>query len=172
MLMKDMCFVKRMLASVMATVIVFASGIGITARNALAYNSGIEAFVNSLYSDCLGRTADPAGFNDWCTKLANGTISGKECAYGFFFSPEFRAKAETMPAGGLVDTYYRVFLNRSADSAGKSYWMQRIAPTSVADDIIILFNGFADSTEWCFFSSCNRYVDGRAEWFISFWQFS
>ena len=155
MFMKDKCFVKRILASVIATVIFFASGIGITARNALAYNSGIEAFVNSLYSDCLGRTADPAGFNDWCTKLANGTISGKECAYGFFFSPEFRAKAETMPAGGLVDTYYRVFLNRSADSAGKSYWMQRIAPTSVSDDIIILFNGFADSTE--FAQKCASY---------------
>lgn len=118
-------------------------------------NTGIQTFVTSLYSDCLGRTPDPVGLNDWCTKLANGTISGKECAYGFFFSPEFRAKAETMPAGALVDTYYRVFLNRSADGDGKSYWMQRIAPTSVSDDIIILFNGFADSTE--FANKCASY---------------
>jgi hypothetical protein len=87
--------------------------------------------------------------------LANGTISGKECAYGFFFSPEFRAKAETMPAGALVDTYYRVFLNRSADGDGKSYWMQRIASTPVSDDIIILFTGFADSTE--FANKCASY---------------
>ena len=120
-----------------------------------ADSNGIQTFVTSLYSDCLGRTPDPVGLNDWCTKLANGTISGKECAYGFFFSPEFRAKAETMPAGALVDTYYRVFLNRSADGAGKDYWMQRIAPTSVSDDIIILFNGFADSTE--FANKCASY---------------
>ena len=60
-----------------------------------------------------------------------------------------------MPAGALVDTYYRVFLNRSADGAGKDYWMQRIAPTSVSDDIIILFNGFADSTE--FANKCASY---------------
>ena len=60
-----------------------------------------------------------------------------------------------MPAGALVDTYYRVFLNRSADGAGKDYWMQRIAPTSVADDIIILFTGFADSTE--FANKCASY---------------
>ena len=120
-----------------------------------ADSNGIQTFVTSLYSACLGRTPDPVGLNDWCTKLANGTISGKECAYGFFFSPEFRAKAETMPAGALVDTYYRVFLNRSADGAGKDYWMQRIAPTSVSDDIIILFNGFADSTE--FANKCASY---------------
>ncbi len=118
-------------------------------------NTGIQTFVTSLYSDCLGRTPDPVGLADWCTRLSNGTISGKECAYGFFFSPEFRAKAETMPAGTLVDTYYRVFLNRSADADGKSYWMQRIAPTSVSDDIIILFNGFADSTE--FANKCTSY---------------
>ena len=120
-----------------------------------ADSNGIQTFVTSLYSDCLGRTPDPVGLNDWCTRLSNGTISGKECAYGFFFSPEFRAKAETMPAGTLVDTYYRVFLNRSADGAGKDYWMQRIAPTSVSDDIIILFNGFADSTE--FANKCASY---------------
>ena len=120
-----------------------------------ADSNGIQTFVTSLYSDCLGRTPDPVGLADWCAKLSNGTISGKECAYGFFFSPEFRAKAEGMPAGALVDTYYRVFLNRSADGAGKDYWMQRIAPTSVSDDIIILFNGFADSTE--FANKCASY---------------
>ena len=142
----------RGLAAVLAIAILLPF---VVTTKTLADTTGIQTFVTSLYSDCLGRNPDPVGLNDWCTKLANGTISGKECAYGFFFSPEFRAKAEAMPAGGLVDTYYRVFLNRSADADGKAYWMQRIAPTSVADDIIILFNGFADSAE--FAQKCASY---------------
>ncbi len=142
----------RGIAAVLAITIILPF---VVTTKAFADTTGIQTFVTSLYSDCLGRNPDPVGLNDWCTKLANGTISGKECAYGFFFSPEFRAKAETMPAGTLVDTYYRVFLNRSADGAGKDYWMQRIAPTSVSDDIIILFTGFADSTE--FANKCASY---------------
>ena len=142
----------RGIAAVLAITIILPF---VVTTKAFADTTGIQTFVTSLYSDCLGRNPDPVGLNDWCTKLANGTISGKECAYGFFFSPEFRAKAETMPAGGLVDTYYRVFLNRSADGAGKDYWMQKIASTPVSDDIVILFTGFADSAE--FAQKCASY---------------
>ena len=74
--MREGNIIKRTFAAMLACVIVFMGGIGITARRALAYNAGVEAFVNSLYSDCLGRTADPAGFNDWCTRLTNGSITG------------------------------------------------------------------------------------------------
>ena len=142
----------RGIATILAITIILPC---VVTTKTLADTTGIQTFVTSLYSDCLGRTPDPVGLNDWCTKLANGSISGKECAYGFFFSPEFRAKAEVMPAGGLVDTYYRVFLNRSADADGKAYWMQKIASTPVSDDIIILFTGFADSTE--FAQKCASY---------------
>ncbi len=118
------------------------------------YNPGIVTFVTSLYSDCLGRDPDPAGLNDWCAKLANGTISGKQCAYGFFFSPEFINRVFT-PAE-LVDVYYHVFLNRTADPEGKRYWLSRINTSmdfTVAD--ALLFQGFADSTE--FASKCASY---------------
>ena len=83
---------KRFVSAIVAVAICLG-GLGLTAKNVLAYNAGIEAFVNSLYSDCLGRSADPTGFNDWCNKLATGQITGKQAAYGFFFSPEFQAKA-------------------------------------------------------------------------------
>ena len=88
------------------------------------YNQGIVTFVTSLYSDCLGRTPDPAGLNDWCSKLASGQISGKQCAYGFFFSPEFQAKANSMSDGDFIEAYYRVFLNRTSDPGGRSYWLK------------------------------------------------
>lgn len=144
---------KRILASILSAVIVFTTGSMLVSKTALAYNAGIEAFVNSLYSDCLGRSADPTGFNDWCNKLATGQITGKQAAYGFFFSPEFQAKANAWSDTELINAYYKVFLNRSADPTGASYWAQQIAGTT--NDISILFTGFADSTE--FASKCASY---------------
>ena len=149
----------KITATLMASAIFFLGSMAfkVSDRHVSAdgYNAGIEAFVNSLYSDCLGRNADPTGFNDWCSKLSTGQISGKQAAYGFFFSPEFGAKAGRISADDLINTYYKVFLNRDADPAGKTYWSGKIASTSTSDDIIILFNGFADSVE--FANKCASY---------------
>ena len=149
--------IKKFTATVMASTFFFLAGIGLLpfGRKVLAdgYNPGIEAFVNSLYADCLGRNADPTGFSDWCNKLASGQITGKLAAYGFFFSPEFIAKANSWSDDQLIEAYYRVFLNRSSDSAGKAYWSQQIAGTT--NDVSILFTGFADSAE--FASKCASY---------------
>lgn len=144
---------KRILAGLVSAVLVFSMGAKLVSNTVLAYNSGIEAFVNSLYSDCLGRSADPTGFNDWCNKLATGKISGKQAAYGFFFSPEFQAKANAWSDTELINAYYKVFLNRGSDPSGASYWAQQIAGTT--NDISILFTGFADSTE--FANKCASY---------------
>ena len=145
--------IRKAITSLLVAAVIGSSGIMLSAKNALAYNAGIEAFVNSLYSDCLGRSADPTGFNDWCNKLATGQITGKQAAYGFFFSPEFQAKANAWSDTELINAYYKVFLNRSADPTGASYWAQQIAGTT--NDISILFTGFADSAE--FANKCASY---------------
>ena len=145
--------IRKAIVSVLTAAILAGGGLGLTVKNALAYNAGIEAFVNSLYSDCLGRTADPTGFNDWCNKLATGQITGKQAAYGFFYSPEFINT--TMTAEQLIDTYYHVFLNRTADPAGKSYWLGKISHYDFVGDLGILFTGFADSVE--FANKCASY---------------
>ncbi len=151
--MKTNRFIKKALATIVTMATVFTVGIGFTHNTALAYNAGIEAFVNSLYADCLGRNADPTGFNDWCNKLATGQITGKQAAYGFFFSPEFIAKANAWTDDQLIEAYYRVFLNRGSDPNGLSYWRGKIAGTT--NDVSILFTGFADSTE--FAGKCASY---------------
>ena len=139
--------------SVIVAVAICIGGLGLTTKNVFAYNAGIEAFVNSLYSDCLGRSADPTGFNDWCNKLATGQITGKQAAYGFFFSPEFQAKANAWDDTTFINAYYKVFLNRASDPSGFAYWQNQIAGTT--NDISILFTGFADSTE--FAQKCASY---------------
>ncbi len=149
--------IRKIAATLMASAIFFLGSMAfkISGRQVYAdgFNAGIEAFVNSLYSDCLGRSADPTGFNDWCNKLATGQITGKQAAYGFFFSPEFQAKANAWSDTELINAYYKVFLNRGSDPSGASYWAQQIAGTT--NDISILFTGFADSTE--FASKCASY---------------
>jgi len=141
------------LTAITIFIAVFLNYTGIQDVRADGFNPGIETFVTSLYSDCLGRSPDPSGLNDWCTKLANGTVSGKQCAYGFFFSSEFQTKANQWDDDTLINAYYRVFLNRPADPSGKSYWASRIANTT--NDISILFTGFADSAE--FANKCASY---------------
>ncbi len=145
---------KKCFASIIAA-LVFCSCYIASIKNVVYadYNQGIVTFVTSLYSDCLGRTPDPVGLNDWCAKLASGQISGKQAAYGFFFSSEFQAKANSMTDDEFIDAYYKVFLNRAADPSGKSYWVNQIANTT--NDISILFTGFADSVE--FANKCASY---------------
>lgn len=146
--------IRRLVAVILVTLLVTVNGIKVSKQSVFAYNQGIETFVNSLYSDCLGRTADPSGLNDWCNKLATGQITGKQCAYGFFFSPEFINRV--FAPDDLIDVYYHVFLNREADPAGKTYWLGKINTSmdfTVAD--AILFQGFADSAE--FATKCATY---------------
>ncbi len=149
--------IKKIAATLMASSIFFLGSLAfkISGRQVYAdgFNPGIEAFVNSLYSDCLGRSADPTGFNDWCNKLATGQITGKQAAYGFFFSPEFQAKANSWDDTTFINAYYKVFLNRGSDPNGFAYWQNQIAGTT--NDISILFTGFADSAE--FAQKCASY---------------
>lgn len=121
--------------------------------NATEYNPNIVSFVTSLYSDCLGRTPDPIGLNDWCNRLSTGAISGKQCAYGFFYSKEYKSWANTASSVEMVTSFYKVFLNRTPDTAGLNYWLDRISNTT--NDLSILFTGFADSNE--FMSKCSSY---------------
>lgn len=146
--------IKRILSLVIIVSLAFVSMFSYSSKQVNAdVNPGIEAFVRSLYSDCLGRDADAYGLNDWCTKLANGTVTGKECAFGFFFSSEFQSKANSMSDESFINAYYKVFLNRSADLSGASYWAGMISNTT--NDIGILFTGFADSEE--FANKCASY---------------
>lgn len=150
-----MKWTRKILSSIIVISLFFVAGVPIKSQqvNADAVNPGIETFVRSLYADCLGRDADPSGLSDWCTRLANGTVTGKECAFGFFFSSEFQSKANQMSDDSLINAYYKVFLNRSADPSGASYWSGLIAGTT--NDIGVLFTGFADSDE--FASKCASY---------------
>lgn len=122
-------------------------------------STGVNSFVNRLYSIVLGRSADSAGFNDWTQKLATLSYTGKEVAYGFFYSPEFVARFNTMSNSDRINIFYQTFLNRTADPTGYETWNTAL---NNGGGIDALFTGFADSTE--FKNLCTSYgiVSNRA----------
>ena len=146
---------KKFISYVLTIVIIASCILHFNPTNSVraADTNAIKTFVTSLYTDCLGRTPDPSGLNDWVNRLATHQISGKQCAYGFFFSDEFATKANSMSDNAFIDCFYKVFLNRSADSAGRSYWSSAIQSTWY--DTTTLFTGFADSDE--FAQKCAAY---------------
>ncbi|MBR5386863.1 MAG: DUF4214 domain-containing protein [Clostridiales bacterium] len=135
----------RVLA-VMIIAVILTMNIAPSVRIVRADNEGITRFVYSLYSECLGRKPDPTGLNDWVQKLASGQISGKQAAYGFFFSEEFLAVTCDSEIDETIDRFYRVFLDRPSDIDGFYYWYERLFDAD--GSISMLFNGFADSEEF------------------------
>ena len=107
---------------------------------------GMMLFVRSLYSECLGREATDEEVQAWAKTLASHENTGKQVAYGFFFSDEFTRKAQNMYAEELVTVFYKVFLNREPDTAGLNAWVDTIyyGGGSVGS----LFVGFSDSDEF------------------------
>ena len=103
----------------------------------------IRAFVGRLYRKCLGRRPDTAGANFWSNQLANRQISGTNCAYGFFFSPEFTSANYSNEE--FVTRLYNVFFDRSPDAQGLANWVGMLNGGASRESV---FYGFAHSEEF------------------------
>lgn len=112
----------------------------------------VKGFVTSLYSDCLGREPDDFGLEGWTTKLVDQEVTGKEAAYGFFFSPEFNFLILDKSNEEVITIFYNVFLNREPDGNGMDFWLSKVSREL---DLNLLFMGFADSQE--FSDKCDEY---------------
>jgi hypothetical protein len=101
-----------------------------------------DAFVNHLYQDVLGRSADAGGAQYWDSALASGVSRGT-VVLGFAESQEY--EADTISTAGDVNNaelyrLYQAALDRAPDAGGQSYWSSALAngatPTQVAQDFI------------------------------------
>ncbi len=111
----------------------------------MSWSFEIETFVRGLYVGCLGREPEQDGLTYWCSRLASGEITGKQAAYGFFFSQEFIRDLPVMTEEEVINRYYNVFLGRWADPDGLNYWTELLRSGQGPDE---LFEGFADSQEF------------------------
>ena len=107
-------------------------------------NLSLTQFVQRLYANVLGRTADIGGLNYWCGRIITKLKTPKYVATtGFFHSQEYLGKKTDNNT--FVVTCYKTFLNRDYDQGGYDYWMKRLANGESRD---VILAGFADSTEF------------------------
>lgn len=129
---------------------------GLTATSPEGPNVTVDAatkvreFVGRLYRLCLGRRPDYSGQNYWSSQLQNHAISGTNCAYGFFFSPEFVNANYSNTE--FVTKLYKVLLGRDPDAQGLANWVDALNRGVSRQDV---FYGFAHSEE--FTRICTEY---------------
>lgn len=87
-------------------------------------NRNITVFVSHFYTQCLGRTAELAGLNNWTQALLCNTRTGAQMASEFFFSSEYTSK-HTSNADYAV-MLYRTLLSREGDTAGLIHYAEML----------------------------------------------
>ncbi|HEX7132544.1 MAG TPA: HtaA domain-containing protein, partial [Iamia sp.] len=87
----------------------------------------LEAVVDRLYVDTLGRPADPAGAAFWVERLRSGSWSVARVAASFYSSDEYLAGAGGGTVATWVDDLYLTLLGRPADADGRAYWVGEAA---------------------------------------------
>ena len=130
------------------TITIYCQGYDITVT--INVKDQVKAFVSRLYTQLLGREADPSGLNSWTEVLRSKKEQGAKVAQGFVESPEF--KKRNLSDKEYISVLYKTFLDRDADGAGLAAWQK------VLDDGLSrlhVFKGFAESEE--FTKICNTY---------------
>lgn len=126
----------------------FAPG---TYRSGSIYDRNIFAtgFVKRMYTECLKREPDKAGWESWIAALLNGS-TGAALAKGFFGSAEF--VAAKLSDGEYVNRLYRTILDRDPDEEGYNTWVNALKEGA---DRLTVLQGFVESKE--FTNLCDRF---------------
>ena len=138
----------------------------IVLRNARDQNYERTAFVYRLYRDCLNRTPDVAGLENWCRSLGMG-MDGTNVAKGFIFSREYK---NTLPSNeAYVEMLYHTILGRNPDGAGKNSWMRKLDYTDTRERVLNQFMFSPEFAKKCAAAGINvgkaiYEPDKSAEW--------
>ena len=94
----------------------------------------LTAYVTGIYENVLGRTPDSAGLQFWSSELqASTNPSTARLAFvtAIWDSPEHRRLE--------VGQFYETFLNRQADTAGLTYWVNQLMNGAGEADVSLRF---------------------------------
>jgi hypothetical protein len=116
-------------------------------------SKGDKYFVDFMYQSVLGRQLDPQGEGDWLNALGDDaagnpthlpTMHREDVISGFLNSDESKRR--------LIEGDYEVFLQRSADGAGMSNWLNQLSPVVPLRTIA---EGFMASDEYFYRAAAN-----------------
>ena len=91
-----------------------------------------ESFINQIYQNVMGRTADSTGKAYWLQKLEGGASKG-DLVLGFTESAEYKAATSAKVA---MTQNYLGLLGRSPEQGGIDYWLGQQASGTPQVDII------------------------------------
>jgi len=103
----------------------------------------IEQFVSRMYNLTVQRLPDASGLNFWTNHLVNRTMTGTEVGRGFMFSNEMNNR--NLNNTQFINILYDAFFGRSADDAGRTFWLGRM---EAGWSRLQVFNSFAHSPEF------------------------
>lgn len=87
----------------------------------------INAIVNQLYSNTLGRAGDAGGVSYWTTQIQGGHMTVAQVAAAFYASSEyFHGIGGGTVTTWLDDLYHKLFA-RAPDAPGINYWTLQVA---------------------------------------------
>ena len=115
--------------------------------------TGVEGFVERLYTNVMGRTASQEEVDFQANAM--GTYGAAQITYNFYNSDEFKAKAEGMTNAEIVENVYQTMLGRTADEGGLAMWTKYLDNGMSACALVA---GFAESGE--FGDVCSGYGIG------------
>ncbi len=113
--------------------------------------SGISGTIARLYVAVFDRAPDPAGQAYWQSRV-DGGMSLIELTVLLVRSPEYQSIYDTPDNADFVEHVYRNVLQRSADPAGKAYWIGQLGGDFDRAYLVLLV---AESTESRRFSNTN-----------------
>lgn len=93
--------------------------------------------VQQLYVSYLGRAADKAGLDFWSNAIATGTSTIESVATGLTLATEYTTAYGNLSNSDLVDAVYTNVLGRSADAAGKAFWVAAFGNGTVKADTFV-----------------------------------
>ena len=117
-------------SSLYAFIMAFTSG---EEYQTLVLDEHIKHYVDNLYQKSLGRNADLAGKEAWCSNMRNGMPAG-DVAVAFFSSSEFVSRK--LSSEEIIKAEYLAILNRHPDQIGFQEWLScsknGLSPSEIA----------------------------------------
>jgi len=113
-------------------------------------NINTTKFVQRLYQNCLGRSADTSGLNNWTKAVNNGSKMAADLVVGFYLSKEYTNKKTSDV--DFVESVYKTMLNRASDASGKVNWLNALSNSGSRKYIL---SRFVESNE--FTNLCKQY---------------
>ena len=111
----------------------------------LSPTSNADKVIYGLYQTAFGRVADESGFTVWTNYVDNSGMSLSQVANSFVASTEFANKFGNYVSNvDFVSDVYQAAFGRSADVAGRSFWVQQLDRGLSKADLIL---AFASSSE-------------------------